>query len=427
MTTETPSHELATIVLYTAAPWNSAVVVLRVTGPAERAGIRVLKGNQGSNVSPEMVSDADLVVIQRDFPRFWQDYKAVVSEARYDGKPVLYDLDDLLVEIPGGHSHAGDYLGELLAMLHAILDADVVTVSSKPLVEYLSEINPNTRLINNYLNDELWTIKPPKGGMGDDNLVTIGYMGGQTHQVDLTLAENSLLKVCEKYPDKVKLRFWGVQPPPKLMSSHFSEWIDINQEDYAAFAEFFAQQDCEILIAPLMDSEFNRSKSALKFLEYSALGIPGVYSKLPPYEIIVEHGINGFLAGSEQDWDRYLIQLVEDPSLRKEMGTAAQKTIMDDWLLSKNFSQWSDIYHQAYTGSGKSSDDSQKYENLLRIISQAEDYQAGLENSVYEVSNQLNDIVESRSWQILRAMQNLRLKIVPKGGALDRLIFGRGK
>ena len=149
MSTETPSHELATIVLYTAAPWNSAVVVLRVTGPAERAGIRVIKGNQGSKVSPELVSDADLVVIQRDFPRFWQDYKAVIAEARYDGKPVLYDLDDLLVEIPGEHSHAGDYLGELLAMLHAILDADMVTASSKPLVEYLCEMNPNTRLVNN--------------------------------------------------------------------------------------------------------------------------------------------------------------------------------------------------------------------------------------------------------------------------------------
>ena len=427
MSTETPSHELATIVLYTAAPWNSAVVVLRVTGPAERAGIRVIKGNQGSKVSPELVSDADLVVIQRDFPRFWQDYKAVISEPGYAGNPFLYDLDDLLVEIPGDHSHAGDYLGELLAMLHAILDADMVAASSKPLVAYLCEMNPNTRLVNNYLNDELWQIKPPKVGGGEDNMVTIGYMGGQTHQADLTLVENSLLKVCEKYPDKVKLRFWGVQPPPKLMDSPFTEWIEINQEDYAAFADYFSQQDCEILIAPLIDSEFNRSKSALKFLEYSALGIPGVYSKLPPYEQVVKHGINGYLAESEQDWEKCLTQLVEDPLLRKEIGTSAQKTIIDEWLLSKNFGQWSEIYHQAYSGNGKKSDNSQKHNNLLRIISQAEDYQADLENSVYEVGNQLNDIIESRSWQTLKAMQNLRLRIVPKGGALDRLLFGRGK
>jgi hypothetical protein len=252
-------------------------------------------------------------------------------------------------------------------------------------------------------------------------------MGGQTHQVDLALVENSLLKVCEKYPDKVKLRFWGVQPPPKLMDSPFTEWIEINQEDYAAFAKFFGQQDCDILIAPLIDNEFNNSKSSLKFLEYSALGIPGVYSKLLPYEQVVKHGINGYLAESEHDWENYLNQLVEDPMLRKEIGTAAQKTILDDWLLSKKYGEWSEVYHQAFSGNGEKGDLSQKHNNLVRIISQAEDYQADLESSVYEVGNQLNDIIESRSWQTLKTLQNLRLRIMPKGGALDRLLFGRGK
>src|SRR4030066_24720 len=49
------------IVLYTASPWESAVVVLRVTAPAERAGLKVIKGNQGDRVSPELVSEADVV------------------------------------------------------------------------------------------------------------------------------------------------------------------------------------------------------------------------------------------------------------------------------------------------------------------------------------------------------------------------------
>ncbi|UCD42029.1 MAG: glycosyltransferase [Chloroflexota bacterium] len=424
MSTDTQSGTLSSIVLYTAAPRESAVVVLRVTGPAERAGIRVLSGNQGPNVSPDLVTEADLVVIQRDFPRFWPDYKQVISEARYYGKPVLYDLDDLLVEMPGEHSHAGDYMGELLAMLHAILNADMVTASSNSLVEYLSELNPNTRLVKNYLNDDLWQIKTSRVGDREDRKVLIGYMGGQTHQADLTLVEDILLRICENAEEEVRLRFWGVQPPPKLMESPFTEWIDINQEEYAAFAEFFSQQDCDIFIAPLRDNEFNRAKSSLKFLEYSALGIPGVYSKLPPYEGIIQNGVNGFLAENVDEWEKNLTKLIDDPILRNEIGAAAQKNVIDDWLLSEKYGELAEVYQQALSGSPEQVGQSREHDNLLRIISLAEDYQADLENSLYEVGNQLNDILESRSWKSLKTMQNLRQRIMPKGGTLDRLLFG---
>ena len=67
MSTETSRHSPASLAVYTAAPWESAVVVLRITGPAEFAGFEVIKGNHGPQVSPELVSDADMVVIQRDF------------------------------------------------------------------------------------------------------------------------------------------------------------------------------------------------------------------------------------------------------------------------------------------------------------------------------------------------------------------------
>jgi hypothetical protein len=425
MSTETSRHSPASLAVYTSAPWESAVVVLRITGPAEFAGFEVIKGNHGPQVSPELVSDADMVVIQRDFPRFWSDYKRVIDEARFDNKPVLYDLDDLLVEIPDQHSHSGDYIGELLAMLYAILEADVVTASSSPLVDYLSELNPNTKLVNNYLNDQLWAMVEPKVSGSDDQKITIGYMGGQTHKADLAEVADPLLTLSEKYTDRLEFRFWGVQPPPELLNSPSTEWINLNQEDYAEFARFFTQQDCDVLIAPLEDNEFNQSKSSLKFLEYSTLGVPGVYSKLPPYEAIVEHGDNGYLASSPQDWEKYLSKLIENPSLRNKLAVQAQQTVKDQWLLSQKYTDWSRVYHQALSGDGIHDLHSRKHDHLMKIISQAEDYQAGLENSLYEVGNQLNDIINSRSWHIMKSIQNLRMKIVPKGSALEQILFGR--
>lgn len=414
------------IAVYTAAPWDSAVVVLRIIGPADFAGFEVLKGNQGSQVNPDMVAEADLVVIQRDFPRFWSEYKQVCDAARLDNKPVLYDLDDLLVEIPSGHSHSGDYMGELLAMLYAILDADVVTASSEHLVDYLSELNSNTSLVKNYLNDRIWKIVEPKLE-NETQKVMIGYMGGMTHEGDLGEIASPLLRLCEKYNQRIGLRFWGVRPPTTLLESPASEWIQMDIESYAEFARYFSRQNCDILIAPLRDNDFNRSKSSLKFLEYSALGFPGVYQNLPPYAEVVEHGVNGFLAGSAEEWEMHLSNLIEDASLRRWIGDKAQKTVVNHWLLSQNYSEWSDACRQSQFIANRISKNSLKHRNLMRIISHAEDYQSSLENSLYAVSNQLEEIRGSRSWQIIQSLQNLRLKIFPKGSKLEQILLGQKK
>lgn len=406
--------EPISIAVFTAAPWESAVVVLRVTGPAEMAGMRIYKGNQGPRVSLEVISKADLVVIQRDFPRFWEDYRQVIKQARKGGKPVIYDLDDLLVDIPDEHSHQADYVGEMLTMLYAILDADTVTSSSPILQDYLAELNPNSKLINNYLIDSFWGMEKPKTTSRTDPFVTIGYMGGQTHQSDLENIKNALLNVFRKYPEKVKYKFWGTQPPRELLDLASTEYDPINQEDYAQFASYFSRKECDILIAPLVDNEFNRAKSNLKFLEYSIQGVPGVYSKLPPYEDIIEHGTNGFLAEDILEWETHLETLIRDPLLRNRMGSAAQQTVKDGWLLSSNYSRFNDVYKQALEGKEKKAKVGKLDINLKTIISHAEDYQSDLEERLFAAQNQLNEIHNSRSWKLLKQIQNMRLKIIPK-------------
>ena len=390
------------------------MVVLRITGPAEKAGMRVIQGNQGPQVSFDGIAEADLIVIQRDFPRFWGDYRRVIKLAREAGKPVVYDLDDMLVEIPNEHSHKADYAGEMLAMLYAILDADLVTASSPYLQAYLAELNSNSKLIHNYLDDSLWELKTSNPVSNQDSSVTIGYMGGQTHQADLEDIKISLLNLSNKYPDKVNLIFWGTRPPEELLELASTKWEAGNFEDYAQFASYFSQQECDIFIAPLVNNEFNISKSSIKFLEYTSLGIPGVYSNLAPYKTIIEHGKNGFLADEPGDWDIYLSALIDDPELRHQIGKAAQRTVNDGWLLSENYSRLSEVYQLALGGRELTAKDEKDNRHIMSILSHAEEYQSGLEDRLFAANNQLNEIHSSRSWNLLQQLQKLRLKVVPK-------------
>ena len=155
-----------------------------------------------------------------------------------------------------------------------------------------------------------------------------------------------LTRLLRRYPDRLTLRFWGMIHPDLARLPN----VEFRQEKFASypdFARFFSIQDCDLFIAPLRDSLFNRCKSPIKFLEYSARAIPGVYSRIAPYTSIIVHGENGFLAGSEDDRDVFLSRLIENPGLRQKMGWAARQTVANQFLMSRHAHEWGTIYRTA--------------------------------------------------------------------------------
>ena len=76
--------------------------------------------------------------------------------------------------------------------------------------------------------------------------------------------------------------------------------------------------DFDIGVAPLIDNEFNRCKSNLRWLEWSALGVPTVASRVVPFQCI-RPNIDGYLAKNEKEWYTNLRALIEIPKLRERI------------------------------------------------------------------------------------------------------------
>ena len=100
-------------------------------------------------------------------------------------------------------------------MLKAVLAANMVTVSTPTLCEYLQPLNPSISILPNYLNDDIWELSEPQIKV-DNSPIVIGYMGGDSHIPDIESVEPALGKILEQYPDRVTFRFLGVKPPPSL-------------------------------------------------------------------------------------------------------------------------------------------------------------------------------------------------------------------
>jgi trehalose synthase len=57
----------------------------------------------------------------------------------------------------------------------------------------------------------------------------------------------------------------------------------------------------------------------------------------------IEDGVNGFLVSSVEEAAERIVQLVTDDELRRQMGSRAQQTVKDKFLLSRLLEQYLDL------------------------------------------------------------------------------------
>ncbi len=91
--------------------------------------------------------------------------------------------------------------------------------------------------------------------------------------------------------------------------------------------EVTAIQHFDIGIMPLPDAPFERGKCGYKLIQYMACGKPVIASPVGANCKIVDDGVDGFLAATHTDWITALTQLIDDPSLRRQMGAAGRRKI----------------------------------------------------------------------------------------------------
>ena len=86
--------------------------------------------------------------------------------------------------------------------------------------------------------------------------------------------------------------------------------------------------DSDISIAPLEPTAFNDAKSNIKFLEASILALPSVCSPADAFKSTIIDGETGMLATSPREWEHKLLALVDDQTLRVDIGNRALQSVI---------------------------------------------------------------------------------------------------
>ena len=150
--------------------------------------------------------------------------------------------------------------------------------------------------------------------------VRIGYFSGSiTHNDDFQLVMPAIVSVMRKRGN-VKLLLMGELSLPDELVPFGDRIISVPFSDWRRMPNIIAS--CDINIAPLRDTLFNRAKSENKWVEAALVKVPTVASNVGAFKRMIEPG-NGILCNTEADWEDALLRLIDDSSLRCSLGESA--------------------------------------------------------------------------------------------------------
>lgn len=292
----------------------------------------------------QSISSSDVAIVQRSFPRR-STLKTLDALLFKSNKPVIYETDDLLTELPLSHPEHALYAEYRNSILSFIANCDALIVSTTKLRDHYRSLNPNTYFFPNSLNRTLWFRPISRRAAQIRRQITIGFCGSHTHQPDLEVVEEALKRVATTFGERVRFSFFGciTKPLQNLGNVDFHEGF----VKYSQYPDLLRSLDFDIGLAPLVDNDFNAKKSSIKYLEYAASGIAGIYSDVTPYSDTVKHGETGMLVENSVDtWYATICRLIADQESRIRIATAAHDDVWSRFSLDINANHWLTIVEE---------------------------------------------------------------------------------
>ena len=274
--------------------------------------------------------------------------EALIEGARRRGVPVIFHMDDDLLDVPAslGPAKYKRYNDpERLSALRAAMEgADLIYASTPELGRVLSEHGLTTPIIAGDVycaSHDL--VRPPAS---NEDPPVLGYMGTGGHGADLEMILPVIQTLLAAFPDLRFETFGSIKPPAGLAAYGSRVRHHDGVADYAGFLQKLASLKWSIGLAPLQDTRFNRCKADTKWVEYASAGIATVASDLPVYSSACAEGA-GLLATTADDWEAAIRSLLEDPKLHADTVARAQARLSARYAPDRLMSQLENVFEHA--------------------------------------------------------------------------------
>ncbi|WP_185962591.1 glycosyltransferase [Thalassomonas sp. M1454] len=231
-----------------------------------------------------------LIVIQRN--AIPEGFVGVIIEILKSFEiPYVFEIDDNLLDVPDYIDTDQVYLNYRRKFESLLSGAKEVHVTNENLKSVFSKFNSNIVVRPNCLSSKRWLRKTENIDLNlPKDSIKVLYFGSKTHQKDLDF----LIKVIDEINKSQKANLYVVGAGDFDSTNKCVQRLQPVDGRYDKFVEWLISvaDNFDLGAVPLMETEFSQYKSYLKCLEFSALRIPTLCSRVAPYLDLVESEIS---------------------------------------------------------------------------------------------------------------------------------------
>lgn len=318
-----------------------------------------------ADAGDQVLPDMQVVQFSRGYNPGFEEFFFLIKDK---GIKIWYDVDDAMDEVKLWNPFAistRSYLGTYYLLLN---EADFITTSTEELAKHLrTKTSKPVYVFGNYENPNEWRLqRSKKEGVG----LRIGFSGSASHLKDL----NMVLPVIEELQKKYDFTFvvhgldvgcgdidaWQERAKTtyKEMYDRYPYTMELDKVynslkrikhewndgvRWELHSRTLAKLDLDIGLCPLIDDEFNRKKSAIKFYEYAMVGTPSISSNVTPFkEEALTLTENDFVS-----WYEAIEAMIIYGDLRESTLKAQQKYVFENKLIDDNIYKLEEILENA--------------------------------------------------------------------------------
>ncbi len=290
----------------------------------------------------DRLAQYDAIIFMRS-PAF-PDIVTLICEAAAQGLATFYDIDDLIFDPAQFPPPLETYAGQITPSDHAAMACGVPLfryamqlcdygLASTPALQ--AEMAKQVRSGRAYLHrnglgnvHERVIASAPSRDHDSGKIVLLYGSGTKAHKAEFhAVLEPALAEILQRYPGKVAIRLVGSFPDLRhLLADHPDVQVIDPIWDFEGYCSVLA--DADINLSVLTPTPITHAKSEIKWLEAAMLGIPSVVSPTATHRAVIEDGETGFFANDRAGFVGALSRLIDDPNLRKRIGTAARAKVL---------------------------------------------------------------------------------------------------
>jgi len=206
-----------------------------------------------------------------------------------------------------------------------------VIVANRFLEDYARKYNSNVHIIPTVIDTEKFVPSKKNRSL----VVIIGWIGSPTTAPYLRIIFNALQKLRKSHDFVLKVVGAGENISVK--------GVQVDNVDWRLKTEIEDFQGIDIGVYPIMNNPWAFGKAGFKAIQYMSVAVPVVASPVGITKEIIQDGVNGFLAASEEGWIEKLSALIENEGLREKIGLAGRKTVEEKFSVKVNAPKFVEI------------------------------------------------------------------------------------